>query len=202
MFKSILPARHELSARTSLVFFAINKTGSTSLWTWLDQHGVDYAMNRYQEDEQRKLQLIEAARDQGTPCFTVVRNPWDRAVSSWRWCTLKKGLAQVSFEEFLRIPLAEMTDQQRYHTSPQWQHVVDENGAIDYLAHVGRLEDLDNTRQWLTQLLNLPAKSDLPHLKKTDRHEYAQYYTNETKRLVAEIFAQDIELFGYRFGDS
>jgi hypothetical protein len=180
-----------------IVFLAINKTGSSSLWTWMDEQGVPYLMNRYREDEARKLRIIGEVKRKGLPCFTVVRNPWARAVSSWKWCMQEKGLAPCSFEEFLRIPLASMTEQQRFHTLPQWRHVVDEQGGIDYLAHVGRLENIDATRDWLADTLGLPRPGALPHLKKSGSADYAQHYTPAARALVAETFRRDFELFGY-----
>ena len=70
-------------AEQEVVFLAINKTGSSSLWTWMDEHKVPYLMNRYREDEARKLRIIAEVKHNHLPCFTVVRNPWSRAVSSW-----------------------------------------------------------------------------------------------------------------------
>ena len=200
MFKALLSPTRALPANTRIVFLAINKTGSTSIWTWMDENRVDYSMNRYQEDEARKLRIIAEAKSREIPCFTVVRNPWERAVSSWKWCTLKKGLPLGSFEEFLRTPLERMTPQQRYHTSPQWQHVVDENGDIGYLDHIGRLENIEETRRWIARTLNIEARQELPHLKKTEHDEYTNYYTTESRKLVADIFCKDIEMFGYSFG--
>jgi hypothetical protein len=133
----------------------------------------------------------------GIPCFTVVRNPWIRAVSSWQWCMQTKGLAPCTFEEFLRMPLEGMTEQQRYHTLPQWRHVVDERGSIDYLDHVGRLERLGETRDWLADTLGLPRPGELPHLKKSGSEDWRQHYTPAARELVAATFRRDFELFGY-----
>ena len=200
MFKSLFSRNRELTANQQVVFLAINKTGSSSLWTWMDERGVRYLMNRYREDEARKLRIIAEVKRKDLPCFTVVRNPWSRAVSSWKWCMQEKGLAACSFEEFLRIPLERMTRGQRFHTLPQWRHVVDENGGIGYLDHVGRFESLENTRDWLADTLQLPRGDALAHLKRTGDSDYAQHYTPESRALVAEIFRRDIELFGYEFG--
>ena len=197
MFKSLFSRNRELTANQQVVFLAINKTGSSSLWTWMDEHGVRYLMNRYREDEARKLRIIAEVKRKGLPCFTVVRNPWSRAVSSWKWCMQEKGLAPCSFEEFLRMPLEGMTEQQRFHTLPQWRHVVDETGGIGYLDHVGRLESLEKTREWLAQTLGLPHEGELPHLKRTGGDRYLEHYTPVTRALVAEIFRKDFELFGY-----
>lgn len=197
MLRSLLSRSTGLTRGKRIVFLAINKTGSSSLWTWMDEQKVPYLMNRYREDEVRKLRIIAEVKRRGLPCFTVVRNPWARAVSSWQWCMQEKGLALCSFEEFLRIPLESMTEQQRFHTLPQWRHVVDEHGSIDYLAHVGRLESIDVTRDWLADTLGLPRPGALPHLKKSGSADYQQHYTPVTRALVADRFRRDFELFGY-----
>jgi hypothetical protein len=199
MFGGIFPRRRGHVRGKQIVFLAINKTGSSSLWTWLDEHRVDYFINRYQDDERRKQEVIAEAKRRRIPCFTVVRNPWSRAVSSWKWCMQQKGLPECSFEEFLRLPLERMTPQQRFHTSPQWQHVVDEHGGVDYLHHIGRFESLDGTRDWLVRTLGLRGRDALPHVKSSGGGDYASHYTPVSRALVAEIFRKDIELFGYGF---
>jgi hypothetical protein len=200
MFRSIFGGFTDLTRGKRIVFLAINKTGSSSLWTWMDEHQVPYLMNRYREDEATKLRIIAEVRRKRLPCFTVVRNPWSRAVSSWKWCMQEKGLAPCSFEEFLRIPLERMTEQQRFHTLPQWRHVADEQVHIDYLAHLGRLEDLGVTRDWLADTLGLPRPGELPHLKKSGSDDWRQHYTPTTRALVADTFGKDFELFGYDVG--
>jgi hypothetical protein len=197
MFRNLPGGFGDLTRGKRIVFLAINKTGSSSLWTWMDEHRVPYLMNRYREDEARKLRIIAEAQRKGLPCFTVVRNPWSRAVSSWKWNMQEKGLAPCSFEEFLRMPLAGMTEQQRFHTLPQWRHVADEHGEVGYLSHIGRLENLDATRDWLADTLGLPRGDALPHLKKSGSDDFQQHYTPATRALVAEIFRRDFELFGY-----
>jgi hypothetical protein len=197
MLRSLFSRYSDLTRGKRIVFLAINKTGSSSLWTWMDEQKVPYLMNRYREDEVRKLRIIAEVKRKGLPCFTVVRNPWARAVSSWKWCMQEKGLAPCSFEEFLRIPLERMTEQQRFHTLPQWRHVVDGQGSIDYLAHVGRLESIDVTRDWLADTLGLPRPGALPHLKKSGGADYERHYTPVTRALVVDSFRRDFELFGY-----
>lgn len=197
MFRSIFGGFTDLTRGKRIVFLAINKTGSSSLWSWMDEHRVPYLMNRYREDEARKLRIIAEVQRKQLPCFTVVRNPWSRAVSSWKWCVQEKGLAPCSFEDFLRMPLERMTEQQRFHTLPQWRHVVDGQGSIDYLSHLGRLEDLDATRDWLADTLRLPRPGHLPHLKRSGGEDWREHYSPATRALVAATFRKDFELFGY-----
>lgn len=63
------------------------------------------------------------------------------------------------------MPLDSMTRGQRFHTLPQWRHVVDERGDIAYLDHVGRFEDLKSTLSWLQYTLRLPSGRAMPFLK-------------------------------------
>jgi hypothetical protein len=198
MLRSLFGGRTDLTRGKRIVFLAINKTGSSSLWTWMDSRQVPYLMNRYREDEARKLRIIAEVKRKGVPCFTVVRNPWSRAVSSWKWNMQEKGLAPCTFEEFLRMPLEGMTEQQRFHTLPQWRHVADEHGAVAHLSHIGRLENLAATRDWLADTLGLPRGDEaLPHLKQSGSDDYRQHYTPATRALVAATFRRDFELFGY-----
>lgn len=202
MLRSLFGGFNDLTRGKRIVFLAINKTGSSSLWSWMDEHHVPYLMNRYREDEARKLRIIAEVKRKGIPCFTVVRNPWSRAVSSWKWNMQEKGLAPCSFEEFLRMPLASLTEQQRFHTLPQWRHVADEHGEVDYLSHVGRLENIEATRDWLAGTLGLPRGDALPHLKKSNSDDYRHHYTPATRALVAETFRRDFELFGYPLAET
>jgi len=138
--------------------------------------------------------------DDSTFTFAVVRNPYDRVVSSWMytaswWC---------SFPEFVELLASrglrstEWTWHQRVHICEQAAHLLDGEGrvGVDYIA---RVEHLEEDMAELCTLLGLP-RCEIPRENGQERGDYRGYYTSERlKSLVREVYTTDFQLTGVEF---
>ncbi len=144
--------------------------------------------------------------------FTFVRNPWDRLVSGYFY--LKYGKTAKIDREWAERHLSRYNDFGAFvrdwvtpkniytekHLRPQCTFLCDGRLAheVDFL---GRFENLRDDFGHVRRILG-GIGSDLEHLNASKRYDYRQYYTDETRAIVAEAYRTDIELFGYEFDDT
>jgi Sulfotransferase family len=130
--------------------------------------------------------------------FAFVRNPWDREVSMYHYIlktphhhmnSIVSGLDD--FASYIRWQRNEAPENQHdfIATCRQGDIIVD---------HVARFENIADEYAAITSRIGVPNK--LPKVNTSDRsRDYRSYYTDETREIVAELFATDIEKFGYEF---
>jgi hypothetical protein len=125
-------------------------------------------------------------------CFTFIRNPWDLLVSTYEFSRQFRGKGywlNVSFEDFL---LRNKIKPAPWHMLPQYSFI---NENINF---IGRYENLQGDFDKVCEELKLPQQK-LAHVFKTERKQYQDYYTEETKNFVAKKYKIDIEVFRYKF---
>jgi hypothetical protein len=146
--------------------------------------------------------------------FCVVRNPYDRAVSIWRFlrlgyeASLHKNFGRSSggsygygrdftFHEFLE-GFPEPNLWERWHMTTQSFHVTDESGGL-MVDFVGRLEQFQQDFDTVCDRIGM-RRVQLPHENRTGHEHYTRYYNAETRRLAEQRYGEDIERFNYQFG--
>ena len=147
--------------------------------------------------------------------FANIRNPYERAVSSWIYLQrdfsferkFTKGLSLK--ETFKNLPQANdklytTSDDRTNHdyrhiTQQQVDTLLNKNGEFitDILLRVENLQEDFNT---VCDKIGIPHQN-LPHKNKSNHKHYTEYYDDETRQIVAEKYAKDIEYFNYEFGE-
>jgi len=144
--------------------------------------------------------------------FAVARNPWSRFISGWKWLARRaydaKGnlgpeyYRRTSLKEVLRTLPSELPANSHDRRHLFWTHMdmlTDRDGR--FVAHsILRFERLARDYKNLCKMIN-KTYAPLLHRNKGPTRPYWDYYDDETRELVGEIFREDIEYFGYKFGD-
>jgi hypothetical protein len=212
-----------LSTGRSYVFIHIPKTGGTALSLALEARAkADDIMlgdtpkalkrRRRVKDAQTRGRLWKhstlsdleglVADDvmRGLFAFTMVRNPWDRAVSYYHW------LRDQRFDH-PSVTLAQTLEFAEFVSHPMVQEAFRSSSAASYMRHADgteqcacfiRLEHFDQDAQPLFDHLGFAL--DLPVANRSARQrDYRGYYTTPTIETIADCCAADIARFGYEF---
>jgi len=132
--------------------------------------------------------------------FTIVRNPWDRVVSAFsalQQTGYKRKIApDEDFKNFVKGPFHRDGVALDLHFEHQHPRAFFEGmGIVDFVARMERIDD-----DWPVVAKAIECSSVLPHKNKSSRGSYGDYYDDECRDIVAQIYEKDIELFGYEFG--
>ena len=142
--------------------------------------------------------------------FTVIRNPWDKILSSYLfWKNMSPSSKiydkdqseymtkhNLSFKDFCMclnddVPIFCNTA----HCQPQLDFFIK---TPDSFNKILRFENLQSGIQEVLLDIHL-TDVHIPHYNKTSHKHYSEYYDEETREIVAQKYAKDIEYFGYKF---
>lgn len=189
--------------RYRCVFIHIPKAAGTSVAQTLFGEGSRHL--RYTEYEKANPRKFREYFK-----FSFVRNPWERLYSAYSF--LKKGgmnemdkvwaseyLAGFNdFDSFVKGWVTPANIRSWVHFYPQHYFICDDalNLKMDF---VGRFETLQNDFAYVQQRLNMPA-TPLPHINPSAGQEsYVDFYSDESREIVASVYNDDIRLFSYDF---
>jgi hypothetical protein len=127
--------------------------------------------------------------------FSVVRNPWDRFVSGWKYCASTRSRSRSLRDVLLDPPQA--GHDYRHLTRPQVDILFDEQGrcAAQFLM---RFESLQQDFDSVCDRLAKPGVN-LPQVNVGAHPDYHSYFDDECRTLLEQRFARDIAVFGYRY---
>ncbi len=162
-------------------------------------------LNRYKDNNESKFNLYYK--------FAVVRNPFDRFVSSFFY--LKQGGIGFFDDDFANKYLSGIdsfdafvlklkSDEAFRKSVMTWIHFVPQ---IDFLSldgktisvdRVVKLENINTDISALCQDLNLPVV-EMKKDNASKRSSYKDYYTPELVGIVSELYRQDLDTLNYTF---
>jgi hypothetical protein len=188
------------------IFLHIPKTAGLSIIKILDKYNPD-EIYYYSHPRIRKYNKVKN-KNLNYFVFTFVRNPFSRILSAFNY--LKNGgvniqdrrirnrykLDEIDFKTFVKNNIKNdsiNTD----HFKPQLHYLDYDVKKINF---IGKFENLHEDFNTICDKIGIP-RQELPHKNKSKHKHYTEYYDDETREIVAEKYAMDIEYFDYRFGE-
>ena len=139
--------------------------------------------------------------------FSFVRNPWDLVLSKYFWWHKTPGdwseTSSATKKRIMEMPFSEYAKNYGKNQSFYKSMVSSANASEIDLDFVGRYETLDADFEKLCQELHFPAISLLSLNTSSEMREkpsYVDYYDEESREVIAKVYAKEIENFGYQFG--
>jgi len=133
--------------------------------------------------------------------FAFVRNPWDRAVSTYlhrrkvapQPIKMLWPASQRLFRGLLRMKYSILGAS----SVQQVDYLTDKSGNL-LVDFVGRFEDLKEDFQAVCERIGIDANLG-GRYDPTNHSHYGDYYDETCRRIIEEVKNDDIEKFGYRF---
>ena len=192
-----------INHKHKFVFIHIPKTAGTSIESL-------FINNAHIKDVPGKHNMV---RDIGSEflkkyfSFTFVRNPWSRMVSYYEF-RIKRSFDMYnhgdSFKKwisFLHSSDVKRIDAYQFNLAikNQYEFLINKSNEIS-VDFIGKFENLQEDFNTICDKIGIPYQ-ELPHENKSKHKHYTEYYDDETRSIVAEKYAKDIEYFGYKFGE-
>lgn len=143
--------------------------------------------------------------------FTFVRNPWDRLLSAytflqgggftpedraWANANLRR---YHTFDCFVRDWVKHANLDRQVHFSPQYRLVCEPGSTIPATDFIGRYETLEADYRHVAAHLGITSGLLHTNSSGSRSRDYREAYTSTTRDIVSEVYADDLEIFGYRF---
>lgn len=128
--------------------------------------------------------------------FGLVRNPWDWQVSLYHYMRQSSDHHQHELAKSLKDFKDYIYWRVNNEIRLQKNFFSDDKGNI-IVDYIEKIENMDKFLEEISRKIGYDI--NVKHLNKSKHTHYTEYYDSETKRLVQNAFADDIEYFGYDF---
>ncbi len=211
-----------ISHKYRCILIHIPRTGGSSIERWI--HGQDWWNTSPETKHLLASQAKRVYREYWDDYFkfAFVRNPWDRTVSClhhaahfglrseedttefhWMW---RRTIDLAGYKEMFGYPVTLEYDYRFYErsellTTDHQPNCVYGNILDEPIDFIGRFETLKADTRLIQRKIGIKDSFGV-HKQKSKRRKYTRYYDENTRDDVRQLYAGDIEAFGYRYASS
>lgn len=180
----------------NFIYFTNPKTATRSIRKHLSGNSIELEIEKFKKITVNIEDYFK---------FVFVRNPWDRILSTFlnkavKGADKKNQLKRYSpfkdssFGEFVYSIKNSDVDHEERRIRSQLKFVP------DYVDFIGKFENITADMNRVCEEIGIPFDG-FPRINKTEHKHYTEHYDDETREIVAQKYARDIEYFGYKFGE-
>lgn len=204
---------------TKVLFYRIPKNASTSIHINLAETSV---ISSFSEELSKKadkklykgffdethvkpdelLDLVSVENIQNLFSFCVVRDPWERAVSMF--CFVKKFKLKELYKINAPLNFSSFCSYLKDHKDDKY--FIGSHKQVEWIKgkyppkRIIRFENLKKEFKEMVEEINLVGVNpNLPKLNTTKHTHYSDYYNSDNKKIISEVFEEDIDTFNYTF---
>lgn len=208
------------SEKIGFVWYRIAKTGTRTLHQVLSESVEDYVYVVSKTATQRQKEVVASLVRSGAFSFSCVRNPWERLVSAWydkfkrardrehylrsrlRRCDMldPSTPAQTIIDADFSVFVAQLENSELFKRDPHFKPQSRLLPAHE-LTYLARFEHYERDVAEILKRLNVPYSLQLPHKNASLARDqrFQSYFSPKERATVAELYAADIDRFGYSF---
>lgn len=173
------------------IFMRAGKVAGTSVLNAFRKAGVDFFyVSKHPERYNKWFQTISDEELEDYFIFSVVRNPFDRFISSARYLKIPVRDLAANFQSHIQDEIVYL------HTLPLYQYThLQHHLFADYICKVESLQfDLNQVFDYLKI-----KRVELSVSNRSNRKDYPSYYDQELIEKVSQLYREDIACYGYSF---
>ena len=179
------------------VWFRVPKVCTRTLYYTLDEFNI-------QADAEHTIWChYHSQRYKDYFKFAFIRNPWDRLVSCWTNKVIRYNYFKFSnemrgkyqnFNNFVGY-----VEKLNVHSCDQ--HIRMQSSLIDLnsIDYIGRFEKFEYDLRQIFQILGLRVNNIEKINESINRRSYREYYDDQLRDRVENVFKKDIQIFNYKF---
>ena len=183
------------------LFVHIPRTGGTSIEAQFKDNGVRQENKHWNLNDWKNHLKNEDFESYFK--FSFVRNPWDIVISNY----FDRG--------WYSSPIQGRGGEIGYYSGKKFKVLLDHyepaahehgDGLLDYLKpnemdFIGRFENRTQDLEYISKKIGIKIDTNVKARSHQNKKHYTEYYNDETRKIVAEKYAKDIQCFNYKFGD-
>ena len=193
-----------ISKKNKYVFISVMKSGTHSMYNYLvkNYNGLHFTRGKILHDGGKYHTNIIPKENKNYYKFTLVRNPYSRAISVYNVCKnvdpYKGSYIDIIGNDFLSF--CEWLSSEKCKTNPgragfvarpQWEWLAP-CGQFDKILHVETIEDELKDLPFIDNDIKFPNL-----LERTDKSKWKEFYNQQTADLIYKWAKKDFELYGY-----